>query len=189
MGIPCLGRECSPRSGRRADSCPISMSLSRDVDVKASCYTSSQHSECPSAARGGLPPLRDASRRRCPPSVREGGSAPRRGRHSIFSFPPKCICAVAAWWFDNPHQKVVPRSQISRSTSHFSWSAAAPRARARPPAKHVSRRCPLWERRASPSTSSDDVSASIMAVFRTCFRRQRACRMTSLVIASFRWYD
>ena len=30
------------------------------------------------------------------------------------------ICAVAASWFDNPHQKVVPRSQIPRSTSHFS---------------------------------------------------------------------
>ena len=31
------------------------------------------------------------------------------------------ICAVAAWWFDNPHQKVVPRSWIPRSTSHFSY--------------------------------------------------------------------
>ena len=31
------------------------------------------------------------------------------------------ICVVAAWWFDNPHPKVVPRSRIPRSTSHFSY--------------------------------------------------------------------
>ena len=31
------------------------------------------------------------------------------------------IGAVAAWWFDNPHQKVVPRSRIHRSTSHLSY--------------------------------------------------------------------
>ena len=32
------------------------------------------------------------------------------------------ICAAAAWWFDNPRQQVVPRSQIPRSTSHLSYS-------------------------------------------------------------------
>ena len=33
------------------------------------------------------------------------------------------ICAVAARWFDNPHQQVVPRSRIPRNASHFSyWS-------------------------------------------------------------------
>ena len=31
------------------------------------------------------------------------------------------IRAAAARWFDNPHQKVVPRSRIPRSTSHFSY--------------------------------------------------------------------
>ena len=30
------------------------------------------------------------------------------------------ICAVAARWFDNPRQKLLPRSRIPRSTSHFS---------------------------------------------------------------------
>ena len=34
------------------------------------------------------------------------------------------ICAVAARWFDNEHQQLVPRSQISRSTSHFSCCPA-----------------------------------------------------------------
>ena len=28
--------------------------------------------------------------------------------------------AAAAWWFDNPRQKVVPESRIPRSISHFS---------------------------------------------------------------------
>ena len=28
------------------------------------------------------------------------------------------ICAVAASWFDNPHNQWVPRGQIRRSTSH-----------------------------------------------------------------------
>ena len=51
--------------------------------------------------------------------LRERGSAPERGRHSTTFVPTKCICAVAAWWFDNPDQKVVPRSRIPRSTSHF----------------------------------------------------------------------
>ena len=54
-------------------------------------------------------------------SVRERGSAPRRGRHSTIFVSTKCICAVAAWRFDNPHQKVVPRSRIPRSTSHLSY--------------------------------------------------------------------
>ena len=31
------------------------------------------------------------------------------------------IRAVAAWWFDAPRQKVVPRSRIPRITSHFSY--------------------------------------------------------------------
>ena len=31
------------------------------------------------------------------------------------------ICAVAARWFYNPHQKVDPRSRIPRSTSHLSY--------------------------------------------------------------------
>ena len=31
----------------------------------------------------------------------------------------KCIFAVAAWWFDDPNQKVVPRRWIPRSTSHL----------------------------------------------------------------------
>ena len=35
------------------------------------------------------------------------------------------ICAVAAWWSDNTHQQVVPRSQIPRTTSHFSYSLGA----------------------------------------------------------------
>ena len=52
--------------------------------------------------------------------AREGGSAPKRGRHSTIFLSTKCICAVAVWCFDNPHQKVVPRSRIPRSTSHFS---------------------------------------------------------------------
>ena len=40
------------------------------------------------------------------------------------------ICAVAAWWFNNPHQKVVPGSQIPRNTSLLSnldWGAHRPR--------------------------------------------------------------
>ena len=28
--------------------------------------------------------------------VREGGSAPKRGRHPTICFPTKCVCAVAA---------------------------------------------------------------------------------------------
>ena len=35
------------------------------------------------------------------------------GENSACQVP---ICAVAAWWFDNPHRKVVPRS-----TSNFSY--------------------------------------------------------------------
>ena len=53
-------------------------------------------------------------------TFRERGSAPKRGGHSTILFPTKCIFAVAAWWFDNPHQKAVPRRRIPRSTSHFS---------------------------------------------------------------------
>ena len=53
--------------------------------------------------------------------VRERGSAPKRGRHSTIFSPPKCVCAVAAGWSDNPHQQVVPRSRIPRTTSHFSY--------------------------------------------------------------------
>ena len=30
-------------------------------------------------------------------------------------------CAVAAIFFDNPHQQLVPRSRIPGSTSHFSY--------------------------------------------------------------------
>ena len=41
--------------------------------------------------------------------LREEGSAPKRGRHSTLLVSTRCICAAAAWWFDNPHQKVVPR--------------------------------------------------------------------------------
>ena len=52
--------------------------------------------------------------------TRERGSAPKRGGHSTIWFSAKRICAVAAWWFDSPHQKVVPRSRIPRSTSHLS---------------------------------------------------------------------
>ena len=37
-----------------------------------------------------------------------------------YSFSTRCICAVAAWRFDNLHPKVVPRSRIPRSTSHVS---------------------------------------------------------------------
>ena len=58
-------------------------------------------------------------------SVREGGSAPKRGGHSTICVSTKCICAVAALCFDNPYQEVIPRSQIPRSTSHFSYSAFA----------------------------------------------------------------
>ena len=43
------------------------------------------------------------------------------GENSACQVP---ICAVAAWWFDNPHPKVVPRSQIPRSTSHLSYQSA-----------------------------------------------------------------
>ena len=35
------------------------------------------------------------------------------------------ICAVAAWWFYYPHQKVAPRSRILRSTSHFSYAPSS----------------------------------------------------------------
>ena len=35
------------------------------------------------------------------------------------------ICAVAAWWFDNPRQRVVPRSRNLRRTSHLSDSEIA----------------------------------------------------------------
>ena len=31
-------------------------------------------------------------------------------------FFARCICAVTAWWFDNPHQQVVSRNRIPRST-------------------------------------------------------------------------
>ena len=34
---------------------------------------------------------------------------------------PEQVGAVAAWWFDNPNQKVAPRSRIPGSTSHFSY--------------------------------------------------------------------
>ena len=33
------------------------------------------------------------------------------------------ICALAAWWFKDPLNKVVPRSRIPRSTSHVSYDA------------------------------------------------------------------
>ena len=49
-------------------------------------------------------------------SLGERGSAPKRGGPSTDVFPP------TAWWFDNPHRKVAPRSRIPRSTSHFSCS-------------------------------------------------------------------
>ena len=43
-----------------------------------------------------------------PAAVRERGSAPKRGRHSIQNvYSTECICAAAAWWFDNPHPTVV----------------------------------------------------------------------------------
>ena len=48
------------------------------------------------------------------------------------------ICAVAAWWFDNPHQKVIPRSRIPRSTSHFSFLRCSTPGR---DFLHVSSRC------------------------------------------------
>ena len=38
-----------------------------------------------------------------------------------YLFLTNCICAVAAWWLDNPHQKVVPMSRIPRSSSHLSY--------------------------------------------------------------------
>ena len=57
----------------------------------------------------------------CLTAFRERISAPKRGRHStIFVSSTRCTCAVAASWFDSPHRKVVPRSRIPRSTSHFS---------------------------------------------------------------------
>ena len=37
--------------------------------------------------------------------LRERGSAPKRGRHTTICFSTKCICAVAAWCFDNPYQQ------------------------------------------------------------------------------------
>ena len=47
-------------------------------------------------------------------------------------FSTKCSCAEAASWFDNPHQKVVPRSRIPRSTSHLSYFEASAVDRSRP---------------------------------------------------------
>ena len=35
-------------------------------------------------------------------SLRERGSAPKRGGHTTILFSTKRICAVAAWCFDNP---------------------------------------------------------------------------------------
>ena len=35
----------------------------------------------------------------------KGGSAPKRCRHSTICFSAECVCAVAAWRFDNPHRK------------------------------------------------------------------------------------
>ena len=52
------------------------------------------------------------------PQFRERGSAPKRGRHSTIWFSTKCICALAAWWSDNPRRKVAPRSWIPRNTSY-----------------------------------------------------------------------
>ena len=50
-------------------------------------------------------------------------SAPKAGRHStICLFSPN---ASVQWQPDgvtNPHQQVVPRSRIPRSTCHFSYS-------------------------------------------------------------------
>ena len=55
--------------------------------------------------------------------IRERRSASKRGGHPTIWFSTKCICAVATWWFDNPHKKVVPRSRIPRRTSHFSYGS------------------------------------------------------------------
>ena len=94
-----------PRVSRRAASCPKLRSgaasrANRPVRVRRT------------SARA---PLRQ-------PQIRERGSAPKRGRHYDM-FSTTCICAVAAWWFDNPHRKVFPRSRIPRSTSHFSYQS------------------------------------------------------------------
>ena len=85
------------------------------------------------------PPLRLAglvsefvAGRTCKHQVGERGSAPRRGRHSTIVVPVECICAVAAWWFDRPRQRVVPRSRIPRSTSHFSHGMAFSSSSAQP---------------------------------------------------------
>ena len=79
-----------------------------------------RHPRRPSRSqKRGAPPV-VACATTLPLCVRERVSAPKRGRHSTIFFPTKCICAVAAWWFDNPRQKVVPRSRIPRSTFHFS---------------------------------------------------------------------
>ena len=52
----------------------------------------------------------------------EKGEVLLRGVGTLrYSFSTRCICAAAAWRFDNPHQKVVPRSQTPRSTSRFSY--------------------------------------------------------------------
>ena len=53
------------------------------------------------------------------------GKGQRKGKCSLEGsalcdvLSTQCICAVAAWWFDDPRQKVVPGSRIPRSTSHF----------------------------------------------------------------------
>ena len=74
----------------------------------------------------------------------EKGSVPKSGRHSATCFSTRCICAVAAWWFNNPHQKVVPGSRIPRGTSHFSrgvraemWKSRPDRRSERPPAPEI----------------------------------------------------
>ena len=46
------------------------------------------------------------------------GSAPKWGRHTTICFQVS-ICAVAAWWFGNPHKQVVPRSRIPKFTLVF----------------------------------------------------------------------
>jgi len=50
----------------------------------------------------------------------KGGSAPNRGGHSTVIVQQMHRCSVNPWWFGNSHQQVIPRSQISGSTFHFS---------------------------------------------------------------------
>ena len=53
----------------------------------------------------------------------EKGEVLLRGVGTLRCFiSTECICAVAAWWFDDPHQKVVPGSRILRCTSHVSYT-------------------------------------------------------------------